>query len=203
MTAAAIIDVIVVSSIIVSIILYKLYMPEPEKWGPHLWNFFHKMSCKYKNCPTRNDKIIMEKFVRSLPYVLPCSTCSRHFKKNLKEYPLTYMDLKSKTNLINWFINLHNFVNSSLCKCVISKCEALNYISNELLTEPFFELFEIALKFIENDIDDDIEDKKCKEIENFITSSIYFSGKNLCNINFEFHDLHTYHKKKKKLFEQI
>ena len=57
--------------------------------------------------------------------MLPCRYCRQHYKENLKQLPVA---ADSKMDLIWWTIDLHNRVNSSTGKKVLSREEALQKI---------------------------------------------------------------------------
>ena len=57
--------------------------------------------------------------------MLPCRYCRQHYNENLKKLPI---QADSKIDLIWWTIDLHNLVNLSTGKKVLSKEEALQKI---------------------------------------------------------------------------
>jgi hypothetical protein len=83
----------------------------PEEWGPSFWKTSHYVTFAYPENPTDEDKINVKKYFEILQYILPCENCREHYKKNLKNYPLTDNILSSKHNLISWLVDLHNEVN--------------------------------------------------------------------------------------------
>jgi hypothetical protein len=62
--------------------------------------------------------------------VLPCQKCSINYKDHLKINPLTDKDLENRDSLINWWLKIHNLVNLSLGKQIISKNSFLDYYNN-------------------------------------------------------------------------
>ena len=95
-----------------------------SKWGPDFWNLFHHITISYPHNPSSNDKLKVKNFINSIPKILPCSTCIRHFQRNLHKFPLEENDLKSRNDFLTWFINFHNVVNMSIGKRVVLKNEA-------------------------------------------------------------------------------
>lgn len=86
---------------------------KPEVWGPHAWIFLHSVTFDYPDDPSESIKEQYKSFFESLQIVLPCDMCRNHFKENLKKFPLTKNVLKSRKNLIEWLIDIHNNVNQS------------------------------------------------------------------------------------------
>jgi len=113
-------------------------MTTPDVWGPHAWKFLHYVTLNYPNHPTDNDKQRYKDFFSLMQYVLPCSICSKHFSENLKILPLSPTVLESRDNLIKWCIDIHNIVNKSKNKPVISYDDAYkNMNTNTICVEKF------------------------------------------------------------------
>jgi hypothetical protein len=102
----------------------------PDKWGVHGWKFIHHIALGYPNNPTENDKNNYKSFFTLMGTVLPCSICSEHYNENLLIHPLNDEVLSSKTNLINWTIDMHNEVNKKHGKKIYDYDEALELIIN-------------------------------------------------------------------------
>lgn len=107
---------------------------KPTIWGRHGWLFMHSITMEYPDHPTTKDKKRMYIFFNSVKYLLPCQTCSHNFQKHLKKKPLTNKILSSRDNLVVWLIEIHNEVNKSTGKKVLSVKDALNSL-NRLLHE--------------------------------------------------------------------
>lgn len=97
---------------------------EPKVWGPKLWIFLHSVSYAYPENPNKSQKKHMKKFIKSLKHILPCPTCRKNLRVNMKELPLTKNSLSSRTSLIKWFVDLHNIVNRETEKPQLSYEEA-------------------------------------------------------------------------------
>lgn len=96
---------------------------KPEIWGNHAWLFLHGITMNYT--PNRKNRKAIYNFFKAMRYVLPCSKCSKNLKKHMKKIPLTKDILKSRERLIEWLIDIHNEVNKSIGKPLISYDTAL------------------------------------------------------------------------------
>ena len=103
-------------------------MPGPDIWGPHGWRFLHYMTLGYPNKPTENDKKIYRNFIETFKEIIPCNLCKNHFKKNLLVHPLTDNVMSNTLNFINWSIDMHNEVNKSNNKRILSYKDGLEEI---------------------------------------------------------------------------
>lgn len=99
---------------------------DPKIWGPHGWTFLHSITLAYSKNPDESDKTNIYKFMINMGRVLPCYKCIKNFKSHIKEFPLTDDILSSRKNLVEWLIDIHNCVNISNSKKVLSYTEALN-----------------------------------------------------------------------------
>ena len=93
---------------------------KPEIWGPHAWIFLHSVTFDYPDNPTPDIKKKYKGFFESLQGILPCEKCRNHYKNNLKKQPLTDTILKSRKNLIEWLIDIHNTINKKNGKATLS-----------------------------------------------------------------------------------
>lgn len=98
---------------------------KPEIWGPHAWFLLHSISLEYPENPTIEDKNNMKGFIIYFGKVIPCEKCRVNFSKHLAMYPLTDNTLASKENLIKWFIDIHNSVNETTNKKVLTYDECI------------------------------------------------------------------------------
>lgn len=85
-------------------------------WGPSMWHYLHTMSFNYPIEPTVLDKRHYKDFIYNLQYVLPCGKCRKNLKKNLKKYPLTNEQLKSRETFSRYIYELHEQINKMLHK---------------------------------------------------------------------------------------
>jgi hypothetical protein len=175
-------------------------MIPPNIWGPDYWAFLHLLSTKYPNNSNPSDIKMMDNLIKSIYYILPCLKCAKHFKKNIKKFPLESNDLKSKDNLIKWFINFHNIINMSLNKSVISKTDALTYIIHEsYYTEYLIKI----LSYIEYGIDNETSYDRIEGIKKFIIAALYFSGKKIDDNDIKFKNYASYRVVKKYIIRKI
>ena len=91
----------------------------PNVWGPHGWIFLHSITLNYPENPTKHDKIKVMEFFNNLGDMLPCDKCSKHFKENIKKYPIS-QHFHSRESLVKWLIDIHNEVNKSNNKRIYS-----------------------------------------------------------------------------------
>lgn len=85
-------------------------------WGPYTWNMFHTLSQKLNTNSDNFDKKFKEliHFFTIICMNLPCPSCKEHSIAYIRKYPLT--KLKNKEELILYFFNFHNEVNTKLKK---------------------------------------------------------------------------------------
>lgn len=87
-------------------------MPHPaafvEFWGPNAWKFLHSIAFTYPERPSAEQRKAAAEFFRSLPHLLPCSTCGDHYGAYLRKHPV---DTSSRLGLARWLYDLHQDVN--------------------------------------------------------------------------------------------
>ena len=96
-------------------------------WGPSAWNFLHTTTFSYPDVPSVEEQSGMEKLFDSLKYTLPCLECKNHFINEIARNP---PDIRSKTTLTRWLVDLHNRINTRLGKPIFSYNDALKKYSN-------------------------------------------------------------------------
>ncbi len=103
----------------------------PDIWGPFGWKFMHYITFTYPTYPTEEEKDNYKTFFLSMSKVLPCLKCRMNFKNHLVKYPLDDETLKTKKNLIEWLVNIHNEVNIMNNKPIMTPNEVMiMYLSN-------------------------------------------------------------------------
>jgi hypothetical protein len=119
----------------------------PAIWGPHLWFILHVISFEYPVVPNELDKRIYHDFYTSIKDILPCDICKKHYRDHINKYPLT-PHLDSRSTLVKWVIQVHNFVNASLGKPVLSVEHVIDIYSKLKPISPFatIDSVEIAKK---------------------------------------------------------
>lgn len=85
-------------------------------WGPGMWHSLHTISFNYPVNPTNEDKQHYMKFILNLKYVLPCGKCRKNFRNNLKQFPLTISQMKSRDTFSKYIYKLHELINTMLGK---------------------------------------------------------------------------------------
>lgn len=95
----------------------------PTVFGPYFWSVIH-MACLSAGKNISDEKrAALERFVHSLPEILPCSQCGKHLKENLSILPFNPDDP------FRWSVDLHNLVNMQLMKPEIEYDRAYRYWS--------------------------------------------------------------------------
>jgi hypothetical protein len=106
-------------------------MANPSEWGPLLWKIIHTLSTKLGN---QTNKILQtdelnyyNNFTKNVGTVLPCKVCRKHYydyalkyKKNIEYYEL-------RDYSINYYMNLHNEINSEKNKPLFTNKDFLLY----------------------------------------------------------------------------
>lgn len=93
---------------------------EPSKWGSSTWKFLHCVTFTYPDNPSQKIKNEAKVFFDSLQFLLPCYKCRVNLSNHYKTRPLTDEILSSRHLLINWLIDIHNDVNISLGKPIMT-----------------------------------------------------------------------------------
>ena len=108
----------------------------PEIWGPHLWFMLHIISFEYPKNPTEYDKRIYHDFYTALKDVIPCEICKKHYRTHIHKHPLS-PHLDRRADLIQWVIDVHNVVNASLNKTMLTTPEVMEIYKNIKPVSPF------------------------------------------------------------------
>lgn len=92
---------------------------DPEIWGPQYWFFIHCAAMSYPNYPNAVTKKKFYEFFQNLPLFIPVEEISAKFSRLLDEFPVQpYLD--NRESLLKWTWYIHNKVNASLEKPIIS-----------------------------------------------------------------------------------
>jgi hypothetical protein len=85
-------------------------IPEPalEVWSKPFWQTLYFAARKYPDAPTQSEKSNMKTFMYAIDLVLPCTSCSTHFKEELD----TAGDgiFSSKTTLFLFLFDTYNHI---------------------------------------------------------------------------------------------
>lgn len=109
----------------------------PIVWGPSAWKFMHYITLSYPDNPSGDDKINIRNFFTSIQHLLPCEKCRHHFSNYIKQYPLDDNVMRSRHNLSNWLLVIHNNVNKSLNKPIMTYNEMIKLYLPENIKEKF------------------------------------------------------------------
>jgi hypothetical protein len=94
--------------------------PAATEWGPILWRILHGLAERATTTPFKmfqaDETRLYIALIKQTALILPCDTCSQHYKLYLQENPpdpLKTMDYLSTRDWIRrWFWILHNEVNA-------------------------------------------------------------------------------------------
>lgn len=107
-------------------IICKLYDPRnitKKKWGNSVWYFIHYTALHQPNNLTQDIAFHYKHMMITLTYLLPCEICRGHLKQHLQDFPIDNY-LRSGETLFEWTFQLHNKVNISLNKPVMTYKDA-------------------------------------------------------------------------------
>jgi len=91
-----------------------------DEWGPHIWILIHLVAfCIPNEKYFKNFINYYFSFYYSLRDVIPCPICRNHYKNLMNDYKIE--NCKSKKDLIEWTIMIHNKVNNNLNKKTLTK----------------------------------------------------------------------------------
>lgn len=93
---------------------------KPEIWGPHAWNFLHRVGYTFPDNPTDQEVTAAYNFFSSLKYLLPCQKCRFNYSSHLENFPLTVHKIKTPGKLADWLVDIHNEVNIMTGKPIVS-----------------------------------------------------------------------------------
>ena len=97
---------------------------DPKVWGPFLWYILHIISFNYPLNPSYADKRIYHDFYVNFKDLIPCANCQKHYRQHLHSNPITPA-LDSRADLVKWVIQMHNLVNISLGKPIMTVEEVI------------------------------------------------------------------------------
>jgi hypothetical protein len=98
----------------------------PSVWGPFFWHTIHIAAIGYPTKPTYGHKHAAKEFFESLQYMIPCEVCRQHYRELLQKMPVS-PHLDNRQDLFRWTVEIHNQVNKSVGKPVVTEVEALRY----------------------------------------------------------------------------
>ena len=101
-------------------------------WGPPVWETLHYISFAYPIQPLSDDIRKYFAFYNSVIDVLPCPICRDHLRKHMKKHPIEYALQAGREGLIRWVIDVHNEVNKSLEKPVMTYDEVIDLYTQKM-----------------------------------------------------------------------
>lgn len=86
-----------------------------ETWGSGLWAFLHTVSLVpfTTTWDAVSRQTAIARHVRAVADVLPCATCSAHYRDMLRDYP-PEVAAQRPGGLFEWTVMVHNTVNVRL-----------------------------------------------------------------------------------------
>lgn len=91
-----------------------------DVWGPHVWVLIHLVAIGIPNEQYYRKFInYYFSFYYSLRDIIPCPICRSHYNNLMKNNSIE--KCKTKKQLIDWTIDIHNKVNGSLGKEIMKK----------------------------------------------------------------------------------
>jgi hypothetical protein len=82
-------------------------------WGPSGWKMLHYITYIYPSNPTKTNKVNMLKFIKTLPYILPCKFC-RYSLTCYIQQDQPKLQIDSAESIRKWLFRIHNKVNDKL-----------------------------------------------------------------------------------------
>jgi len=102
---------------------------QPNIWGPHYWFTLHTIALCYPRQPNEITKKKYYDFIQNFPLFIPIEEIGNTFSKMLDKYPVSpYLD--SRESFMRWMHFIHNKMNESLNKPVITMEEAISLYYN-------------------------------------------------------------------------
>jgi hypothetical protein len=102
----------------------------PEVWGPKGWFFLDSIILSYPIEPTIEYQTLFKDFFLKIGDILPCMACREHYKEHIKIYPLNSTILKSRKDLLLWWIKIHNMVRKNANKELYTYNTFMKYYSD-------------------------------------------------------------------------
>ena len=98
----------------------------PTVWGPFFWHTMHIIALSYPANPSYAHKRAAKEFFESLSHLIPCPKCREHYQTHLQKYPIS-PHLDRRDDIFRWTVNVHNEVNKSLGRPLVSEMESINF----------------------------------------------------------------------------
>eukprot|EP00811_Abedinium_folium_P006184 NODE_15693_length_1036_cov_2.990099.p1 GENE.NODE_15693_length_1036_cov_2.990099~~NODE_15693_length_1036_cov_2.990099.p1 ORF type:complete len:223 (-),score=75.66 NODE_15693_length_1036_cov_2.990099:288-956(-) len=118
---------------------------DPTVWGPPTWFFLHSMTLSLPPVLNEDRQQAVKQLMYDLQRILPCPSCGVHLKENMEELPIE-PHLKTRDELIDWMISIHNKVNANCNKKQWTRDEMLA-VYNKAFDEKYPDGFNAVLGF--------------------------------------------------------
>jgi hypothetical protein len=86
----------------------------------------HIIALSYPANPSYAHKRAAKEFFESLSHLIPCPKCREHYQTHLQKYPIS-PHLDRRDDIFRWTVNVHNEVNKSLGRPLVSEMESINF----------------------------------------------------------------------------
>jgi hypothetical protein len=105
---------------------------EPKVFGPPLWFSIHNSAAHYPPSPSPVCQQHTIKFIKSIPYIVPCDDCFIHAQNYISQFSDSdLLDITStRAKYFDWSVKFHNFVNKRLGKRIYTTQEAYDMYHN-------------------------------------------------------------------------
>lgn len=104
--------------------IYNPYKITKRFWGNIIWKFIHYQALYQPNNLSEEQKYYFKQMMSALAFLLPCKLCRNHLKEHLHEFPINSY-LSTNIEIFRWTFILHNRVNKSTGKSVLSYEQAI------------------------------------------------------------------------------
>lgn len=98
-------------------------------WGRAGW-VFGEVIASAVDLSTAESKARVKAFFESWQFLLPCGQCRAHYTKNLEKRPITEDVLMDNKNLLQWIVDMHNYVNEANGQPLFTLDDAMFELNN-------------------------------------------------------------------------
>ena len=98
-----------------------MYPVSPYEFGPCVWDTLLLYAYNFPDAPQESQQRDMLVLVTLLLKFLPCPSCGTEAKNYIEKYP---PDVSSRTKLVTYIVEFHNYVNVKLKKATMTVDEA-------------------------------------------------------------------------------
>mgnify|MGYP003344514394 CR=1 FL=1 len=110
-------------------------LAEPKVWGPAFWFTLHNSAYHYPNMASPIVVLQTKNFIKGIPNMLPCPSCSIHARKYITDREDKLNKITStKKELFKFFVDFHNAVNVRTGKPEMELVDVYKMYSNGTVT---------------------------------------------------------------------